>query len=135
MSTKPQLTFNGQSYEIESLSEQVKQQIVNLQFADNEIQQLNNKLAMANMAKSRYIQVLNQHLPEKTAAANKKKDVITFDDKRYNLDDFDEQGRAQIQNLQAVTQMLARLNSELAISQTARHGYYQMLETSLNEKH
>ncbi|UQB42418.1 hypothetical protein JX580_00440 [Thiomicrospira microaerophila] len=130
---KQQLTINGKNYDIDSLSDQAKQQLMNLQFADGEIQQLKNKIALTNMARSSYLQVLNQHLPEKTAAANKKKDVITVDGKRYCLDDFNDEGKVQVQNLQVVAQLLDRLNSELAITQTARNGYYQILELSLTK--
>lgn len=130
---KPQLTFNGKNYDMDSLSDQAKQQLMNLQFADGEIQQLKNKIALTNMARTTYAQALNQHLPEKTAAANKKKDVITIDDKRYSIEDFDDEGKIQVQNLQAVAQLLDRLNSELAITQTARNGYYQILELSLTK--
>lgn len=130
---KPQLTLNGQNYDLDTLSDQAKQQLLNLQFADDQIQQIKNKIALTNMARTSYLQALSPHLPQKTAAANKKKDIITIDDKRYSLDDFDEAGTLQVQNLQAVTLRLNQLNSELAITQTARNSYYQILEINLTK--
>ena len=58
------LTFNGKSYDIESLSADAKNQLVALQAAEVEINQLNIKLAIAQTAKNAYAHALQGLLPD-----------------------------------------------------------------------
>ena len=51
---KSKLTFDGNEYSIEDLSEGAKQQVLNIQFVDERIQQINNELAIADTARIGY---------------------------------------------------------------------------------
>ena len=125
------VTVDGKHYELAKISTIAKAQLPNLRFADGQIQLLKNRKALAETARSAYAQALTQHLPVKTAPANRKKDVITIDDIRYKLEDFSAEGKAQLLNIQFAERELERLNNELAITQTARTRYATVLAEEL----
>lgn len=60
------LSINGKEYPIDSLSDQAKGEIVNLRFAEAEIQRLTAKLALAQTARNAYTQALMAALPADT---------------------------------------------------------------------
>jgi len=51
---KSKLTIDGTEYSIADLSDEAKIQILNIQFVDERIQQLNNELAIADTARIGY---------------------------------------------------------------------------------
>lgn len=57
------ITIDGTDYPISSLSDDAKAQITNLRFVENEIAQLNAKLAIAKTAKLTYQNALKNALP------------------------------------------------------------------------
>ena len=56
---------------------------------------------------------------------------ITIDGKDYALDKLSANARAQIVNLKVTDQEIARLQTQLAIVQTARAAYAQVLAAEL----
>ena len=58
------VTIDGTAYNLADLSENARQQLVNLRAAETEIQRLERQLALARTARSAYAQVLRQALPE-----------------------------------------------------------------------
>lgn len=56
---------------------------------------------------------------------------ITIDDVEYDLDSLSDNARAQVVNLQATDQELARARSLVAILQTARMAYANALKAQL----
>ncbi len=63
-----------------------------------------------------------------------KKQTITIDGKEYALENLNDDARAQIVNLRMVDQEIARLQNLLAITQTARAAYANVLAGQLPEK-
>jgi hypothetical protein len=57
-----QLSIDGQTYELESLSEEARRQLVNLQLTDEEIRRLQVRLAIAQTARAAYASALNAEL-------------------------------------------------------------------------
>jgi hypothetical protein len=57
--------IDGKSYELDKLSDEAKAQIVNIQFVDNQIQQLQNELAVADTARIGYTNALKHDLSSK----------------------------------------------------------------------
>ena len=57
--------------------------------------------------------------------------TITIDGTQYALDNLTENARAQIVNLRVTDQEIARLQTQLAIAQTARAAYAQALTAQL----
>ena len=57
---------------------------------------------------------------------------ITIDDVEYDLDSLSDNARAQVVNLQATDQELARARSLVAILQTARMAYANALKAQLS---
>ena len=62
-----------------------------------------------------------------------KKSTITIDDTQYALDDLNANARSQIVNLRVTDQEIARLQTQLAIAQTARAAYAQALKAELDK--
>ena len=56
---------------------------------------------------------------------------IIIDDVEYNLDDFSDNAKAQLANIQFVDAQLQQLNNEWAVSDTARIGYTNALKSEL----
>lgn len=58
----PTVTIDDVKYSMDDLSEGAKAQIVNIQFVDNQIQQLRNELAVADTARIGYTNALKSEL-------------------------------------------------------------------------
>ena len=63
-----EVTIDGKTYELDSLSEGAKQQIVMIQAVDAELQRLQVLLAIAQTARSAYFSALNEQLPTEEKA-------------------------------------------------------------------
>lgn len=61
------ITIEGVEYKISSLSDEAKQQIVNIQFADSEIQRLQFQVAVAMTAKNAYLNAFKAAAAEKAS--------------------------------------------------------------------
>lgn len=59
------VTINNQEYEFESFSEETKAQFISLQFTDQEIAQLQARLAAMQTARNAYAQALSSLLAQK----------------------------------------------------------------------
>lgn len=60
--------------------------------------------------------------------------TITIDDVAYNLSDLTDNAKNQVLNLRVTDQEIARLQQQLAIFQTARAAYAQILKAELSGK-
>ena len=58
---------------------------------------------------------------------------ITIDGKEYDLESLSDNARSQLNSLRIVDQKIAQLQSDLAITQTARNSYAQALKAELPE--
>ena len=57
--------------------------------------------------------------------------TITIDDVEYNLDDISDKAKEHLLSIQFVDEKLQQLNSEWAVSDTARIGYTKALKAEL----
>lgn len=64
------ITIDGKEYEVDALSEEVKANLVSMQFADAEIQRQQALLATLQTARNAYAQVVNQGLPAPSDGMN-----------------------------------------------------------------
>ncbi|MDZ7853749.1 MAG: DUF6447 family protein [Halomonas sp.] len=60
--TERTVTIDGKEYQLDSLSEKAKKQLVNLRITDEEIQRLNHQLSIAQTARSAYANALKQEI-------------------------------------------------------------------------
>lgn len=58
------VTIDGREYNLADLSENARNQLLNLRVTDQEIQRLNQQLAIAQTARTAYANALKQELPE-----------------------------------------------------------------------
>ena len=58
------IKIDDKEYDIESLSDDAKKQIISMRVADQEIIALNHKLAIAQTARNAYANALRECLPE-----------------------------------------------------------------------
>ena len=56
---------------------------------------------------------------------------ITIDDIEYNSEDLSDKGKAQLASLQFLDEQMKKLQSELAVYQTARNAYLAVLQQEL----
>ena len=121
---------NNKHYNADDLNENAQAQLVNLRFTDEQIQLLKSQQAVAETARASYTRELAKNLPEKVSP-NKKKEVITIDGIKYSLNDFSEQGTAQLYNIQFAEQEISRLKNLQVVLRTARAQYGQALSEEL----
>lgn len=62
-----------------------------------------------------------------------KAQTVTIDGTEYNLNDLTDSAKAQLTNLQVTDQEIARVQQQLAITQTARKAYANALKAELPE--
>ena len=60
----PSITIDNIDYDLDSLSEEAKAQIVSLQFVDAELQRLQAKAAALQTARAAYARALSELLPK-----------------------------------------------------------------------
>lgn len=58
------VTIDGNEYNVADLSENARNQMVNLRVTDQEVQRLNQQLAIAQTARTAYANALKAELPE-----------------------------------------------------------------------
>ena len=59
--------------------------------------------------------------------------AITIDGKEYEIEDFNDNARAQLASMQLADQKIAQLQSEIAMAQTARNAYAQAHAAELSD--
>lgn len=59
---------------------------------------------------------------------------ITVDNIEYNTEDLSENGKAQLASLQFLEVQMKKLQSEIAVYQTARNSYATALKTELDNE-
>lgn len=64
MAEKQKVTIDGKEYELDSLSEEAKNQLVNLRMADQRLVHLRADLAMTQTARNVYARALSESLPK-----------------------------------------------------------------------
>lgn len=60
--------------------------------------------------------------------------TVKIDNKEYKLEELSKGARGQLASIQVATQKISQLKSDLALAQTARNAYAQVLSTKLPEK-
>jgi hypothetical protein len=60
--SKEKITIDGLEYNVDDLSDEVKNQLTNIQFVDVQIQQLNNELSVSDTARIGYTNALKEEL-------------------------------------------------------------------------
>ncbi|MGE4535164.1 DUF6447 family protein [Halomonas sp.] len=61
---KRSITIDGQEYDLTSLSENARQQVLNLRVTDQEIERLKQRLAITQTARTAYANALKAELPK-----------------------------------------------------------------------
>ena len=59
----PQVQINGKDYDVDSLSDDAKQNLASLQFVQNELKRLEAKVAVFKTSEAAYGRALNELLP------------------------------------------------------------------------
>lgn len=58
------VTIDGREFNLDDLSENARNQLLNLRVTDQEVQRLNQQLAIAQTARTAYANALKKELPE-----------------------------------------------------------------------
>ena len=127
MSKDKTININGKIFKEKDLNEKAKSLVLSLEVINEEIQRIEKKLAIAKTARNAYGISLSPNLPEKEAAKNKKKDVVSINNKIYSYEDMNEKAMADIMSISVVDKKIASLESDLAITKTAKNLYSKSL--------
>lgn len=66
--TQNKVTIDGKEYKLDSLSDNAKSQLENIQFTDARLLQLNNELAVSDTARIAYTNALKNELAKAAAS-------------------------------------------------------------------
>ena len=121
------LDIDGKSYELDDLSDEAKAQIVNIQFVDNQLQQLQNELAVSDTARIGYTNALKRELSNKEKQ-HPMADKIKIGDNEYSADDFSETGKVHLASITFTIEKLQELNNMQALLQRAKNSYVDSLK-------
>lgn len=125
------ITVDGKAYDLGTVSDAAKAELGSVTAVDQKLASLQSDLAIFQTARNAYLQALAVALPEKEAHPNKKKDVITINEKKYALEDFSDNAKAQLQSLRLTEQKLRDAQAEITMLQTARNAYIVSLKAQL----
>ena len=120
------VTINDTKYNEKDLTQKAQKTVLSLKVTNQEIQRLEDKLAILQTARNAYSASLTPNLP-KPAAANKRKDVVKINDKKYAYADMNEKAVADINSIAIVDKKIADLQADLAITKTAKTLYSKSL--------
>jgi len=67
-------------------------------------------------------------------ATQEKRSIIKINGVDYKIEDLSAEAKAQLQGVQVAEAEIKRLNSKLALVQTARNAYLQVLQAELPEQ-
>lgn len=67
------ITIDGKEFNVNDLSENARNQVINLRVTDAEIEKLNQQLAIYQTARTAYARALSEELPQPKKPAPKKK--------------------------------------------------------------
>lgn len=127
---KQMIKIDGKEYDLASISKDAKAQLTSMQRSEQYMTMTEEKLAMFQTAKNVYSNKLQDKLPAE-AHANKKKNIVTINDKKYSYDDMDEETTNTIYSIAAVDKKIQDLQTELAFMKTARAAYASALKKAL----
>ena len=116
------VTIKGKEYSLDDFSGQLRDRADALVYVEKRIKELNEELAITKTAINAYGLILSEKMP-KPAHANKKKDVIRINGKKYALADFDEGGKSQVYSIHKAQAKQTQLEADIAIATTARSAY------------
>ena len=134
------ITLDGIKYNIENLDGTAQQQLAALNFTNQRVRELTNLMAVLRRAKHSYVQSLKKEMISNKAGllfgddqTENEMPKITIDDIEYNTEDLSDNGKAQLASLQFLEAQMQKLNSEIAVYQTARIAYVNELKKELDE--
>lgn len=125
------ITVDGKAYDLDALSDAAKTELNSVTAVDKKLASLQSDLAIYQTARNAYVQALAASLPEKVAHPNKKKGVITINEKKYAVEDFSDNAKAQLASFQMAEQKIRDVQSEAAVLKTARNAYALSLKAQL----
>ncbi|MCJ7602516.1 MAG: DUF6447 family protein [Desulfobulbaceae bacterium] len=64
-----------------------------------------------------------------------KQNTITINNKEYKIEDLDENAKAQLVSIQMCDQEIARLKTQMAITETAKMAYSRALIEAVESQH
>ena len=125
------ITIDGTEYNLDKLSDNAKKQLVHIQFVDNQLQQLNNELAVADTARIGYTNALKGELSKTsdTKVSNDPKNK----DWRYRIwiANISDNAKATLASLQFADQHINELKNMSAILQRAKNSYMDSIKKEI----
>lgn len=124
------ITIDGKEYDLAALSDNARAQLSSLQVAEQELGQIQARLALTQTARNAYGKSLADQLPAPVKAEGE--GVVMINDQFYSVVDFSDKAKADLGSLQLTDKRIADLQVESAMVQTARNAYAAALKEALN---
>ena len=127
--------IDGQIYSGDVLTDHSRSLMLALRFAEREIWDINRRVGVAQTARNTYVLVLNGLLPKPLAKSSKKKGVLTFGSKKYLRSELSEEANKHLEAILETDKLLAELQEDYAIAETARVVYGREFKASVSTFH
>lgn len=133
LSSEPtkQITIDGNSYNLDNLSADAKQQLINLKSVDQELAKLKCQRAIANLARSAYANAVSAALPKTPTQPSDGARSAVINGVTYDWGSLGERVQGLLTGIQAADRELARVHAQTQLAQTARGIVAQGVNQSL----
>ncbi|WP_417551917.1 hypothetical protein [Marinomonas fungiae] len=127
--------IDGQIYSSDVLTEHSRSLMLALRFAEQEIWDINRRVGVAQTARNTYVLVLNKLLPKPLSDSSDEQGVLTFGTKKYLRSELSEEANKHLEAILETDKLLAQLQDDYAIAETARAIYGRDFKASVSTLH
>lgn len=120
------VTVDGVEYQLNELTDEVREQVMNIRFVDEQILQRNNELQVAQTAKMGYTLALKRELNKWSVMPR-----VDLDGVEYELDVSNEQAVSLVQHVQNVNEKIQETKNMIAILTKAKRAYISELKSEM----
>ena len=124
------IEMDGEEYDLNDLSDSAKAQVLNLQFVEAQLIQLQNELAVSDTARIGYARALKSEL-KKLGKSQYMVQKIKIDDVEYIYEDLTDTARSLLKSIDFIVAKVTNLENMQAIMQRAKNSYIETLKKEM----
>lgn len=132
--TAKMITIDGTAYSLDELSNETKQQVVNVRAVDMELAALQRQRGIATVARAAYANAVSAALPKAVTPPQDGARSVVIDGVAHDWASLGERVQGLLTGIRAAEQELSRINSQVQMAQTARMSFAGVIQQSLPKK-
>ncbi|WP_417504236.1 hypothetical protein [Marinomonas gallaica] len=131
----PDFIIDGQRYESSVLTDHSRSLMFALKFAEQEIWDINRRVGLAQTARNTYCLALKELLPAPLEGEMSEQGVLNFGNQKFARSELSQKATQQLNAILEVDKLLADLQDDYAIAETARTVYGRDFKASVSTTH